>query len=248
MKGRATVILSLALAALIPVGGTAWAQAGTGVVITSQPAGAIVELRGDHVLRGVTPWRLDRGLDGVYEINAFKFGYADWHGRTVLSATSRDSVFVRLTRKTRGRAALRSAMVPGWGQFHTEQKVKGIAFVAAEALVLGAVFWADAESNREESDYLSAKAAYENATEVGEIEETYEVMLKEFDEYEDKHLLRRRLIYAAAAVWVANVADAFFLFPEPGAGAYAEAPDLSRPGLYATLEPDGATFGLAVHF
>ncbi len=248
MKGRATVILSLVLLALVPVEGTAWAQTGTGVVITSEPPGAIVELRGDHVLRGVTPWRLDRGLEGIYEINAFKFGYADWHGRTVLSATRCDSIFVRLTRKTPEGAALRSAIAPGWGQFYTKQNKKGIAFAAVEALALGAVLWADAESNREESDYLSAKAAYEDATEVGEIERTYEVMLREFDEYEDKHLLRRRLIYAAAAVWVANIADAFFLCPEPRGGAYAEAPGLSRPGLYATLEPDGAIFGLAVHF
>ena len=248
MRGTATVLLFLVLAAFVPVPGTAWAETGTGVVITSEPPGVIGELSGDHVLRGVTPWRLDRGLEGIYDINAFKFGYADWHGRTVLSTTHRDSIFVRLTRKTPTAAAIRSAVLPGWGQFYTEQNVKGTAFAAVEVLVIGAALWADAESNREESDYLRAKAAYEDATEVGEIESTYEAMLKEFDEYEDKHLLRRRLIYAAAAVWVVNVADAFFLSPEPGGGAYAEEPGLSKPGLYATLEPDGATFGLAVHF
>ncbi len=248
MRGIATVLLFLVSAALVPVAGTAWAETGAGVVITSEPPGAIVELSGDHVLRGVTPWRLDRGLEGIYDINAFKFGYADWHGRTVLSATSRDSIFVRLTRRTPVAAALRSTIAPGWGQFYSEQNVKGTVFVAVEALVLGAALWADAESNREESDYLKAKRAYEDATEVDEMERAYEVMLREFDEYEDKHLLRRRFICAAAAVWVANIADAFFLFPEPGGGAYAEEPGLSRPGLYATLEPDGATFGLAVHF
>lgn len=223
------------------------AQTG-GVVITSVPSGAIVELEGEHVLRGVTPWRLDRGLSGPFRVRAYKLGYSDWEGMVMLSSTRRDSLNVRLSRKTRVSAGWRSAVIPGWGQFHTDQNGKGAAFLAAEAVVIGAAFWADAKRDKAEEKYEDARALYLAADQADEIETTYAAMLDAFDDYEDRHLLRRRLIYVAGVIWLANIADAVFLFPETGDGFFAAATMNDQPGFYANVEPDAVTLGVNVPF
>ncbi len=219
-----------------------------GVVITSVPSGAIVELEGEHVLRGVTPWRLDRGLSGPFRVRAYKLGYNDWEGLVMLSSTRQDSISVRLVRKTRLGAGWRSAVIPGWGQFHTEQNLKGAAFLSAEIAALGAVFWADANRNESEEKYDEALAAYLAADQVDEIETSYAQMLEAYDKFEDDHLLRRRFIYIAGIIYLANIADVVFLFPESGDGYFAAATMTERPGFFASVEPDAVTFGVNVPF
>jgi len=247
MRPVRMLMLLAVLAALAVSAPEAAAQSG-GVIITSVPSGAIVELDGEHVLRGVTPWRLDRGLSGPFRVRAYKLGYNDWEGLVMLSSTRRDSISVRLTRKTRLGAGWRSAVFPGWGQFHTEQDAKGIAFLAAEVAAIGAVFWADADRDKAEEIYEEARAAYLDATQVDEIETRYEAMLEAYDEYEEKHLLRRRFTYIAGIIYLANIADAIFLFPETGDGYYAAASLPERPGIYANVEPDAVRLGVSVPF
>jgi hypothetical protein len=241
------LMLFIALVAIAASAIPARAQSG-GVVITSVPSGAIVELEGEHVLRGVTPWRLDRGLSGPFRVRAYKLGYNDWEGLVMLSSSRRDSISVRLGRKTRVSAGWRSAVIPGWGQFHTEQNVKGVAFLAAEAVAIGAAFWADAESNKAEEKYEDARALYLAADQYAEIESTHAAMLEAFDDYEERHLLRRRLIYVAGVIWIANIADAVFMFPETGDGYFAAAEMGGNPSFYANVEPDAVTFGVNVPF
>jgi hypothetical protein len=104
--------LLIATAVLLGTAAIAAGQEG-GVVITSVPPGAVVELRGDVVLRGVTPWRLDRAISGTFEVRAYMGGYSDWSGYAALSATRIDSINIRLSRKTPVGAGLRSALIPG---------------------------------------------------------------------------------------------------------------------------------------
>ncbi len=243
-------VLMLLVATLVTLAvSTVPARAQTGgVVITSVPSGAIVELDGEHVLRGVTPWRLDRGLSGPFRVRAYKLGYNDWEGLVMLSSTRRDSIAVRLVRKTRLGAGWRSAVIPGWGQFHTKQSAKGAAFLTAEAAAIGAVFWADAKRDKAEENYEDARARYLAASQADEIEVSYAEMLDAFDDYEDRHLLRRRFIYIAGIIYLANIADAVFLFPESGDGYFAAATLTEMPGFYANVEPDAVTLGVNVPF
>ncbi len=247
MRFVRTLMLLVVLAMLVVSSVPARAQTG-GVVITSVPSGAIVELDGEYVLRGVTPWRLDRGLSGPFRVRAYKLGYNDWEGLVMLSSTRQDSIFVRLSRKTPLGAGWRSAVIPGWGQFHTEQNLKGTAFLVAEAAAIGAVFWADANRNKAEEKYEDARDAYLAADQIDEIETSYAEMLDAFDGFEDKHLLRRRLIYVAGIIYLANLADAVLQFPESGDGYFAAATMTERPGFFASVEPDAVTFGVNVPF
>jgi len=245
MLRRATVpvLLALILAALPS---DVCAQT-TGFVIISQPPGAVVELSGDVVLRGVTPWRLDRPLSGAYEVRAFKSGYEIWEGYTVLSATRSDSLSIRMTRKTPFKAGLRSAILPGWGQYYTGQGGKGAAFAIAEAAALAGVLWTDAHVREAQEDYDDAAVIYGNAEQIDEIEDARAELFRAHDELSSWHEQRKRWSYAAAAIWLANVLDASLLFPTPGGGGYS-ALDSEDSGFFASVEPDRTAFGVAVRF
>ncbi len=243
-------LLLVALVVMSPVAETA-AQGPRGsgsVVITSSPPGAVVELRGEHAYSGVTPWRLDRGLSGVYEIFATKAGYADWTGSTSVSAGRTDSLFIRMTRTSQMATGLRSAILPGWGQFYAGQKLKGTVFLLAEAGAVTGVLVAD--SKREDAMRIHERAirAYNSADQVDEIEAAYDEMLNAFDDVERWHENRKRWIYVAGAVWIANVLDAALLVPSESGGLFAALPDPNESGLFAAVDADKTVLGFSVSF
>ncbi|MFH1502383.1 MAG: DUF5683 domain-containing protein [Candidatus Eisenbacteria bacterium] len=246
MVGRTLGVLLCAavLAGALPVG--SYAQ---GVVVESAPPGAVVELVGQHVFRGVTPWTLDRGLSGTYEVRAYKAGYDEWEGYVLLSASKRDSLFIRLTRKTPLSAGLRSAIVPGWGQFHTDQRGKGTLFFLAEVAALSGVIWANEHRDDAQQSYDAAKLAYESADQVEEIEERFLAMRVAYDELDRWHEKRKQWSYAAAIVWVANIVDATVLFPSASrGGGYSALPEGDESGFFASIEPERTTAGLVIRF
>ncbi len=218
-----------------------------GLVITTSPPGAVVELAGDYVLSGVTPWRLHRGLEGVYELRASKIGYEIARARTVLSATRVDSIHVRLTRKTKAGAGLRSAVVPGWGQFYGDQPGKGTLFFVAGAVAVGGFLWADANRSDAEDEYAAARGVYSEAEQIEEIEDAYDEVLRTFDEFDEWHTRRKYWIYAAGAVWAASILDALVL-QDPGGASFADLASRDESGLYAHVAPDRITAGVAFRF
>lgn len=242
------VLLCVAvLVCVFPAG--ALAQGQGGVVVDSAPPGAVVELVGQHVFRGVTPWTLDRGLSGTYEVRAYKAGYDEWNGYVLLSSARRDSLYIRLTRKTRLGVGLRSAIVPGWGQFHTGQGAKGTLFLAAELAALGGVIWTNEKRDDAQADYGEARLEYLAADQVDDVEARYIDMRRAFDELNRWHEKRKQWSYAAAAIWLANILDATVLFPSPAlGGGYSALPPGDESGFFASIEPDRTTAGLIVRF
>ena len=248
MRGRVRHVLLFAVVLAATLSVAAAAQGQGVVVIDSAPPGVVVELIGQNVYRGVTPWRLDRGLSGTYEVRAHKAGYDDWEGFALLSATRRDSIFIRMARKTPLGAGVRSAIVPGWGQIHTGQRAKGVLFLAVEAAAFTGVLWADAKREDAQQDYTEARLEYLAADQLDEIEETYLEMRKAFDELNRWHENRKHWAYAAAAVWLANVVDAVVLFPSPSPSGYSVLPPGEESGFFASIEPDRTTAGLVIRF
>ncbi len=223
-------------------------SAGGGVVITSSPPGAVVELAGDYTLRGVTPWRLARGLAGTYTIRATKTGYRDWSGRTVLLSSRLDSIHVNLSRKTAARAALRSAIVPGWGQYDAEEPGKGTLFLLAEAAALSGVLWADGNRHDAEREHDQALEVYRSADQVDDIEDAYDDVLRTFDDLEKWHERRKRWIYAAAGIWLVAVLDAAFLSGSGGEGFAEGLSPEQGAGFFASVEADRTRAGFAFRF
>jgi hypothetical protein len=248
MSVRVVALLLVALAAALPLAEAAHAQGTNGVVITSSPPGAVVELRGDHVFSGVTPWRLDRGLSGTYEIYATKPGYADWTGSTSLSSSRHDSIYIRMSRKTVMATGLRSALCPGWGQFYAGKTLKGSVFLLSEAGAVWGIIYTDSKRSDAMRRQERASRAYNSADQVDDITDAYDAMLDAFDDVQKWHESRKRWIYAAGAIWLVNVLDATLLIPNEWGGALAGLPDSDGSGLFAAIDPDRTVLGYSVSF
>jgi hypothetical protein len=248
MSVRVVALLLVALAAALPLAEVAHAQGTNGVVITSSPPGAVVELRGDHVFSGVTPWRLDRGLSGIYEVYATKPGYADWTGSTSLSSSRPDSIYIRMNRKTVMATGLRSALCPGWGQFYAGKTLKGSVFLLSEAGAVWGVIYTDSKRSDAMRTHERAIRAYNSADQVDDIADAYDAMLDAFDDVERWHESRKRWIYPAGAIWLVNVLDATLLIPNEGGGAFVGLPDSDGSGLFAVIDPDRTVLGYSVSF
>ena len=103
--------------------------------------------------------------------------------------------------RTSANAALRSLMLPGWGQFFNEQPVKGYIFAGAEVLAIGGAFMFNSKANSTYSDYETKKT---------------ESLYSDYTSQVDTANL---FVYAAAAIWVVNIFDAYMSAPAETEGA-----------------------------
>jgi len=94
-----------------------------------------------------------------------------------------------------GRALLRSALLPGWGQFYVGKPVKGVVFTAGAASLLGLTFSCDSQVKDLVGRRDPGLTALERAALEGDIEHW--------------RTRRRRWILWTAGLWLYNVADAF---------------------------------------
>ena len=248
MIGRALGPVLAAALLIVLLAGFAWAQTSGGIIVNSTPPGAVIELVGDHTIRGVTPLTLDRGLLGAYNVRAFKAGYEEWAGYVFLSGARRDSIVIRMTLKTPIRAGLRSAILPGWGQRYSNENGKAVAIIVAEAAMLTGVFLSDAKRTDAQNAYEDARLAYLQADGIDEIDAARAEQDRRYDTLFKWHNYRKRWAYAALAVWVANVLDATLLFPAAGDGGHAALPGTDESGFFASIDPEGASAGFAVRF
>ena len=143
---------------------------------------------------------------------------------------------------------LRSALVPGWGQFHAGETLRGGLFLLAEVGAISGALYADSKRDDAMREHEAATRAYADATQVDEIEEAYEEMRAAFDELERWHELRKRWVYAAGAVWLINIVDAALFIPSEGGGLFASLPDAEGAGLFAGVDADKTVLGFAVAF
>ncbi len=109
-----------------------------------------------------------------------------------ISAVSAREAATNFNSRTPGNAALRSLMLPGWGQFFNEQPTKGFIFAGAEIVAIGAAVMMNSSANSVYSDY--------------ETQRTQTL----YNSYSSKVDTANMFVYAAAAIWVGNVIDAYF--------------------------------------
>jgi TolB-like protein len=145
-----------------------------------------------------------------------------------LIALSAEAVVLR----SRGDAAFRSLVVPGWGQLYNRQKVKGAIFGAAAAGTIGAALAFHLAATEAERDY-QARTTPEQLG--GGDPGAAAIALRE--DATRGYRLRNGFLWAAAGVWAVGVADAY-LFGVDGdraVGGLAVAPALSGEGLGLAL-------------
>ena len=217
IKLNQIIIKVLAVCLLFLSAATAKAQYAGGLTVTSNPDGALVTLTGDAIITGVTPTKFQQTLIGLYKITIDRYGYERYNTKVVLDPSKQMEINIQLTPKTRFKSAVRSLVIPGWGQRYSNQKYKGLVYTFfATASVFG-YFAADKDFDTKFNRFKETQAEYDALETSGsqtELEALLPRLLFEQDRAYDAENTRRVAIGAAIAVWSISILDALFFFPE----------------------------------
>jgi hypothetical protein len=193
---------------------TAWGQGNKtkNINITSNPPGALVYIEGSIV--GITPCDLSIDLVGKYRIRAFKKGYENWKSIVFLEKGKNRTFDIQLSSKTWYKAAIRSFVIPGWGQNYSEKKVKGTIIKVIQAgSIISTVFF-EAKYRNAVDDYKDAINNYnmhlKNFEEKAKYWSIVQAKFSEANSYDKK----RKIFYlTTCGIWLYNILDAIFMFP-----------------------------------
>ncbi|MDH3891477.1 MAG: DUF5683 domain-containing protein [candidate division Zixibacteria bacterium] len=188
------------------------------VSVTSTPTGAIATLSGEAVVSGVTPARFRHLLVGEYRLDVRMFGYETHSTRVALDPARPLEIGVSLTPKSRTKAALRSMVIPGWGQRYSGRPTKAFAFALMSAGSAVAVWLADRSFDDEYEIYQTRLREYDAATTDMEQARLHPGLISAQNDAYDAENLRRITMGVAIGVWGLNLLDAFVLFPDHHAG------------------------------
>lgn len=158
-------------------------------------------------------------------------GGSTGNGSSAAASATKSEAQLRLERSRANGALWRSALAPGWGQFHTDRKVAGYVVVGANAAALGtAAFrtWAWSEAKRNADDVRASNTTQPDILKAEKDQESY----------------RNISLGVAAGVWVVTALEAY-----AGARWYGPKPKpASRVRVQPVLGPDGGAIVLTGHF
>ncbi len=95
-------------------------------------------------------------------------------------------------------ASARSLVLPGWGQYYKDQRIKGTVFTAFQVLSVAALAVLQAEVNRRHDDYLSIR------------EHNNPFVEDRYQEYRRAYRARNAAGYFALGVYILNYLDALY--------------------------------------
>lgn len=213
------------------------------LVVTSDPPGAVVTLKGPYEWIGMTPWSLHRSISGLYQVEARLPGYETWKSEVVLGEGGVRTLDLRLSRRSGTRAFLRSAIIPGWGQIYRGSKGKGVLLLAGSCAAAAAYGVLDVRYQDKVDDFDGRRAAYERATTLTEIESTRRALDAATEDADDAYDQRRIAIGALAGIYAFNLLDLLFLGGggEARVGGVTDAGGVSHPpfAMNTALAEDG---------
>lgn len=185
-----------------------------GFEIVSHPSGATVHFAGEYDLVATTPFVVRHHLLGTYAVKATKPGYETYSRRVSFPGSQNGRLTIRLRSKTPLKAALRSAILPGWGQFYSGKKTRGmilstLGYGAALTTVIAELRYQDREDK-----YEAALVDYQTAKSIEERNRLRLIMAERHQKAYDAETLRRNLLVVTAAVWAYNIIDALVFFPD----------------------------------
>jgi hypothetical protein len=218
MKWIGTILIAT-LALACPI----WAQDDTAQVILriiSNPPGVTVNLDGPYQLTTTTPADITQELVGTYRVKAEKFGYESWNSHITLTPDQPASLRISLSPKTRVKAALRSILLPGWGQFYSDRKGWGYFFAAGSLVMATGFVLADLHYSNEYDDYLDARKEFEEATSIEEKTDLKQKLDDRQREAYDAQNLRNAAVGIGIAFWAYNVLDNIVFFPSVHSGVF----------------------------
>ncbi len=215
-----------------------------GMTINSIPPGATVYVEGEHTFVGKTPVNVPYLLVGIYKITASKRGYEDWSQRVNLVGRRSRPLLIRLSPKTRFKAALRSTLFPGWGQYYLDKRFKGgVISLAVISLSLSSIVL-DAKYDRAVDRYNQALRDYDAAKREEERSALRLKVLDKEDKADDAYSQRNTLLWMTGTLWAYNILDAIIFFPSFQQGGY----DLGTPVISGGLEKGVPMLRLTINF
>jgi hypothetical protein len=207
-----------------------------GLVIDSVPQGATIHIEGEVI--GKTPCWLPYKLSGRYRVRAEMRGY-DTLSRLTDFGEKRNSLRLTLQPKGRLKAVRRSLMFSGWGQLYSERKFKGGVFLALQitsllSLGISHLYYTDCldDYNHELTRYGRLSKSYTSEP------SAWEDVSAAYSRLDEAYDYRRIFIYSSIAVYLLNVLDSLFFFPD----------DLRQFEIIGITTPDAAGSNTGVNF
>jgi len=232
---RISIVLTLLFSSLL------LAQSGGTLEVTSDPSGTSISLEGELRMSGVTPTVFNQALMGEYKLKAEREGYERYETKLYLTGGTPFSIDIRLSPKTRIKAFMRSAVIPGWGQYYSGEKTRGV-FMGLSAFVAGITTLVS------HLNYVSKREDYDDILEEYREERSIEIREMMVDEVEaqrkktyDAESVRNISAGIFAAVWAYNLIDAVLFFPDKTYKSYAPRVSLDTGENFSKI-------GLAVNF
>jgi hypothetical protein len=209
-----TLVLALLCAAAIRAQET---TAG-GLTVRTSPDGAEVTLKGDAVVTGITPTTFHQLLIGTYTVTVKRHGYEKYKSKVVLDPSQQSNLDIKLSPKTRVKAAARSLFIPGWGQYYGEQKGKGLLFTLLAATSVGAFLIADHDFQNKNDLFKAQVNSYDSSVAAGasyaDLQRSQSALAGAQKKAYDSENIRRGTLGAIIGVWSLSFLDALLFFPE----------------------------------
>ncbi len=175
------------------------------IEIDSEPQGAMVKISGKYIFIGRTPFVVPYSLHGRYKIQAKKDGYENASLTVNLFGDKNHKVTIYLSKKTRLKAAMRSTLLPGWGQFYGQGKIKSLVVIMGQTALGIKTFISVKKYRNKKNDYQLAIDEFNGAVGLEEVQ-------KALKEAEDAMNFKTSMIYVTAGFWLYNILDSMVFF------------------------------------
>lgn len=244
--GKILIAGAIAWSGIVPGNPIARAQSNgdreQGVKIVASPKGTLVRLEGEYTVSGTAPFTIIQNLDGLYKIRAKLPGYEEYTTKHLFKPGVSQRISIRLTRKTRSRAVVRSLFVPGWGQSYTDQPTKSIFIRVATLGSLGYLLHTELKYQNAVEEFEKAVQLYEaNQKDLEQVEILIGNVQSAQGNVDKRYERRRTALFIAGSVYLYNLLDALFYFPDFQVSGF-------RLSLDAVPETGGVRLGLSAGF
>jgi len=184
------------------------------IQILTRPIGAFVFLDGEYSTAGRTPYTITHHLKGVYRIRAKNRGFEDWSTDYLFNGQGDDKLTIKMTPKTRTKAAWRSLLFSGLGQCYSDRKTTGVLLGLMQASGAGVLIYQQSQYNKAQNAYNVALQNYRANQQSQDGQQALINALRgrqaDLNEAYDR---RQRWLLINGAVYVYNLIDVLFFFP-----------------------------------
>jgi hypothetical protein len=206
-------LLAGMLGAAAPVRAAIPTPTGT-LTVLSRPPGAAFQIQGVVEISGRTPVTLTPRVTGRYELRSTEPGFNTWRRVLNFDGVSPDTVWMTLSRKSMVGAGLRSAVVPGWGQFYSAHPASGAGFLGA-AVLAGAGFGLSMLRYQDRQDAVDEAFARLNASSTPAQISAARASLQGAETERDDALRMRRIAGGVVGgVWAISFIETLARFPK----------------------------------